>query len=373
MFRALQHNSFRYQKLFARLPKRSMGTEVAPEEGKKETNPEENKKEVVPEVKEEVVHEEGSDEGEEWPSEHEGLYANGEEPRLLEQVHQNFDKASQFTKSISPSLLNLIKQCHSVIRFNIPIRRDNGTLETITCYRAQHSHYKLPVKGGLRFAPHTTVADVEALACLMTFKLAAIDIPMGGAKGAVNIDPTQYSQKELERITRRFTLELIKKNFIGASIDVPGTDFGTDEQIMTWMMDTYQTIFGQDDINSEACVTGKFLGRGGIAGRKESTGLGVFFGIRDLLNNQEFCAKAKLDSGLEGKSFIVQGYGNVGQFATQFLQKSGAIIKGVITEKSAIYHSKGLDMDKVSKWYDEHKDLKDFPNCEMKSKHLTSL
>ena len=345
MFRALQHSRLRYQKLVSSLPKRCMSNEA--------------------------VHEEGSEEGEEFPSDnvaHDKQSEHAEEPRLLEQVHTNFDKASQYTKNITPSLLNMIKQCHSVVRFNIPLRRDNGELETVTCYRAQHSHYKLPVKGGMRFAPNTTVADVEALACLMTFKLAAIDIPMGGAKGAVSIDPKKYSERELERITRRFTLELIKKNFIGASIDVPGTDFGTDEQIMTWMMDTYQTIHGQSDINSEACVTGKFLGRGGIAGRQESTGLGVFYGIRDLLNNQEFCTKAKLKPGLEGKSFIVQGYGNVGQFTTRFLQDSGAIIRGVITEDSAIYHSKGLDMNKVLKWYEEHKNLKDFPHCEKKSK-----
>lgn len=289
------------------------------------------------------------------------------EPRFLEQVKTFFDMATKHTDA-SPNLLDLIRECHSVIKFNLPIHRDDGSIETVTCYRAHHSFHKLPMKGGVRFTPDVTVADVEALAGLMTYKLAAINIPMGGAKGAIKIDPHKYSQKELERITRKYTLELAKKSYIGAAIDVPGPDLGTDEQVMTWMKDMYTMVHGDTDINAEACVTGKYLASGGLDGRHESTGLGVFYGIRDMLDNTEFCKKAKLDKGIEGKSFIFQGFGMVGYWAAKFLVEQGAIVRGVITTDSAIYKKDGLDIEDVNKWYTEHGNLAEYPNCDKRGK-----
>jgi glutamate dehydrogenase (NAD(P)+) len=160
--------------------------------------------------------------------------------------------------------LNVIKSCNAVVRFNIPLKRDNGKIENITCYRAQHSHHRLPTKGGTRYALHIDLQETEALASLMTFKLAVADIPFGGAKGGLKIDPKSLSQGELERVTRRYTMELIKKNFIGPAIDCLGPDMGTNEQVMTWVKDTYMSLRGEQDINAEGCCTGKFISQGGI-------------------------------------------------------------------------------------------------------------
>ena len=147
--------------------------------------------------------------------------------------------------------------------------------------------------------------ETEALASLMTFKLAVADVPFGGAKGGIKIDPRKLSKGELERVTRRYTMELIKKGFIGAGIDCLGPDMGTNEQVMTWIYDTYQSVMGEKDINVQACATGKFLSQGGIAGRTESTGLGVYYAIRELMNTKSFYEKAGLSQGLEGKSFVI--------------------------------------------------------------------
>ena len=184
--------------------------------------------------------------------------------------------------------LDQIKACNSVVRFNFPLRRDNGKIETITAYRAQHKHHHLPVKGGTRYAPKIDFQETTALATLMTFKLSIGDIPFGGAKGGVRVDPSKYSDAELERITRRYTLELVKKNFIGPQVDCLGPDMGTNEQVMTWIKDMYVALRGETDINAEGCCTGKYITQGGIQGRTESTGLGIFYGTKELLNTESF-------------------------------------------------------------------------------------
>merc|ERR1712156_179662 len=226
------------------------------------------------------------------------------EPRFLEQVKLFYASAAPKT-GISAEKLNHIKACQSLVRFNIPLRRDDGTLETITCYRAQHSTYKLPVKGGTRYASNIDLQEVEALASLMTFKLAIADVPFGGAKGGVKLDPRKYSQAEVERATRKYTMELIKKGFIGAQVDCLGPDMGTNEQTMTWIKDTYVNVKGETDINAEGCCTGKFISQGGIAGRAESTGLGVYYAVREMLNTQSFVDRVGLGLGIDGKTFVV--------------------------------------------------------------------
>lgn len=289
----------------------------------------------------------------------------GEEPRFLEQVQMNFDKAAKYTR-MTPQLREFIRSCYSLIRFNIPVKRDDGTIAVIKCYRAQHSHHKLPTKGGLRLSPTINTQEIEALASLMSYKLAACNLPFGGAKGGIKIDPADYSEKEIQRIIRRYTLELAKKGFIGAAVDVPGPELGSNPQIMNWVMDTYMTIYGADDINCEASSTGKVFSRGGIDGREESTGLGVYYGIKRMLDNPDFAKKAGLEPGIRGKTFLIQGYGNVGQWSAKYLLEEGAIIVGIITRKGAIYHSKGLDMEKVNAWLKEHGNLSQFPDCEQK-------
>ena len=175
------------------------------------------------------------------------------------------------------------------------------------------------MKGGTRYSEHVDLQEVEALASLMTFKLAIADVPFGGAKGGIKINPRELSQGELERVTRKYTMELIKKGFIGAAVDCLGPDMGTNEQVMTWIKDTYMNVKGEQDINAEGCCTGKFIQQGGISGRNESTGLGVYYAVRELLNTQSFIDKAGLSKGIEDKTFIVQGFGAVGYWASKFI------------------------------------------------------
>src|SRR6187551_14720 len=193
-------------------------------------------------------------------------------------VSKSFDKAAKFTQWDS-GLLEQIKQCNAVYRMNFPVKI-NDKIEVIKAYRVQHSHHKTPCKGGIRFSTAVNLDEVMALAALMTFKCAIVNVPFGGAKGGINIDPKKYSVPDLEKITRRYTSELIKKNFIGPGTDVPAPDYGTGEREMSWIVDTYQA-YNPGQIDSNACVTGKPLAQHGIAGRREATGRGVFFAARE--------------------------------------------------------------------------------------------
>ena len=229
--------------------------------------------------------------------------------------------------------------------------------------RAQHSTHKLPVKGGTRYSDHIDLQEVEALASLMTFKLAIADVPFGGAKGGVKIDPRKYSQNEIERVTRKYTMELIKKGFIGAQVDCLGPDMGTNEQTMTWIKDTYMNVKGEQDINAEGCCTGKFISQGGIAGRAESTGLGVYYAVRELLNTQTFVDRCNLDIGIKDKTFVVQGFGAVGYWASKFIEKDGGKITTVVEYNSAIHNPDGLDVEAVKAWMTKHGSLSAFPDA----------
>jgi glutamate dehydrogenase (NAD(P)+) len=191
----------------------------------------------------------------------------------------------------------------------------------------------------------------------MTLKLSVHNVPYGGAKGGVKVDPKKYSERELMRITRRYTLELAKKNFIGAGIDVPGPDLGTNEAIMNCMKDTYATLYGEKDVNAVACVTGKSVAQGGIEGRTESTGLGVFYGIREVLNHPILAEKYGYSLGVEGKTFIVQGFGNVGFYASKFLTQAGAKLIGVVEWNSSVFNPDGIDPEDLIQYKNQHKTL----------------
>lgn len=197
----------------------------------------------------------------------------------------------------------------------------------------------------------------------MTFKLAVADVPFGGAKGGIKIDPRKLSKAELERVTRRYTMELIKKGFIGPAVDCLGPDMGTNEQVMTWIKDTYMQVKGETDINAEGCATGKFISQGGIAGRTESTGLGVYFGLRELMTFQTFQQAAKMTPGLKNKTFIMQGFGNVGYWAAKFFHNDGAKITTIIEYNSAIYNPEGFNPDEVQKYFKEKGTLDGFPTA----------
>jgi glutamate dehydrogenase (NAD(P)+) len=221
-------------------------------------------------------------------------------------------------------------------------------------YRAQHSRHRLPVKGGIRFSPEVDLQEVEALATLMTFKCAVVDVPFGGAKGGIMIDPREWTPAQLERITRRFTLELCQKNFIGPGIDVPAPDVGTSGREMAWIMDTYRQL-NPTDVNAAGCVTGKPVSQGGVRGRNEATGLGVYYGIREFLSYPEIQKAAGLSGKMEGTTVVIQGFGNVGYWAAKFFQANGAKVIGVGERECAIYDPNGFDVEALFQHRQEHK------------------
>jgi len=265
---------------------------------------------------------------------------------FLEQVNRSFDRAAAISGH-DPHLLAQIKGCNSVYRLTFPVKRDDGSIEVVQAWRAEHSHHKLPTKGGIRYSLMVNEDEVMALAALMTYKCAIVDVPFGGAKGGIRIDRRQYSLAELERITRRYTFELVKKLFIGPGVDVPAPDYGTGPTEMAWIVDTYKSLTGGGELNGEACVTGKPIAQGGIHGRLEATGRGVYFGIREACDIGEDMAALGLSKGLDGKRVVVQGLGNVGYHAARFLQQDGAVLVGLAEFEGAIASPAGLDLAQV--------------------------
>lgn len=255
-----------------------------------------------------------------------------------------FDRAAQFTDH-PKGLLDQIKACNSVYRFRFPIRKGNS-VEVIDAWRVEHSHHMSPTKGGIRYSEMVNEDEVMALAALMTYKCAIVNVPFGGAKGGIKINPKSYSLAELENITRRYTVELIKKNFIGPAIDVPAPDYGSGEREMSWIADTYYTM-NPGQLDAMGCVTGKPIALHGIHGRREATGRGVAIATRECVSVPEDMAALGLTPGLEGKRIIVQGLGNVGYHSAKFLAEFGAIIVGLCEYEGAIYNPNGLDVDAV--------------------------
>jgi glutamate dehydrogenase (NAD(P)+) len=266
------------------------------------------------------------------------------ETNFFGDVCKNFDYAAQFTKH-DHGLLDQIKSCNSVYRFRFPIRKGNG-FEVIDAWRVEHSQHQSPTKGGIRYSEMVNEDEVMALAALMTYKCAIVNVPFGGAKGGIRINPKNYTVQELENITRRYTVELIKKNFIGPSIDVPAPDYGSGEREMSWIADTYATM-NPGQLDSMGAVTGKPIALHGIAGRREATGRGVAFAVRECVNIVEDMKKIGLTPGIAGKRVIVQGLGNVGYHSAKFLQEYGAVIVGLCEYEGAIYNTDGLDVEAV--------------------------
>ncbi len=260
-------------------------------------------------------------------------------------VEKSFDKASKFTKW-SPGILEQIKACNAVYQMRFPIKRDDGSVEVIEAYRVQHSQHKTPCKGGIRFAAEVNQDEVMALAALMTYKCAIVNVPFGGGKGGIRINPKKYSAYELEKITRRYTAELIRKRFIGPGTDVPAPDYGTGEREMAWILDTYSAMH-PGEIDAAGCVTGKPISQGGLRGRREATGLGVFFGIREVCEMEDMMTKLGLTKGVEGKRVAVQGMGNVGYHSAKFFQDAGAIIVGLSEHDGGVYNQDGLNLEDV--------------------------
>ena len=288
--------------------------------------------------------------------------AESQELSFSQEVARAFDRAAALTDH-HPTLLSQIRECSSVYHIALPLKRDNGTIEVVHAWRAEHSHHRLPTKGGIRYSQLVEEDEVRALAALMTYKCAIVDVPFGGAKGGIRISRRNYSDRELERITRRYTYELKKKNFIGPGVDVPAPDYGTGGREMAWIADTYMGL-SQNEVDYLACVTGKPVAQGGIRGRTEATGRGVFFGIREACDVDEDMRKLGLPTGLEGKTVVIQGLGNVGYHTARFLEEAGAVLVGLAEYEGAIANPKGLDLETVVAHRRDTGSILDYPGAE---------
>lgn len=284
------------------------------------------------------------------------------EPSFFQSVLDHCERAAAHAV-FDRGLLDQIKACNAVYRARFPVRLDSGDVFVVEAYRAEHSFHRVPTKGGIRYAPDVNQDEVMALAALMTFKCALVGVPFGGAKGGVKIDPRKFSVRELERITRRYAAELVRKRFLGPSVDVPAPDYGTGEREMAWIADTYREMC-PDDLNALACVTGKPITLAGIPGRREATGLGVFFGIREFLGSERFMKQAGLTTGVAGKRFVIQGLGNVGYHAAAALQSAGALLVGFAEMEGAIRNPRGLDLEAVLAHRRRTGSILDFPGAE---------
>lgn len=289
---------------------------------------------------------------------------------FFDAVCKSFDKAAQFT-NFDAGILEQIKQCNSVLRMHFPVKIGNK-VEVIKAYRVQHSHHKQPCKGGIRFSEMVNLDEVMALSALMTYKCAIVNVPFGGAKGGISIDPKKYSEYELEKITRRYTSELIKKRFIGPGEDVPAPDYGTGEREMSWILDTY-TAMHPGEIDALGCVTGKPVTQGGVRGRREATGLGVFYGVREVCRNEAIMNKLGLPLGIEGKKIIVQGLGNVGYHSAKFFEEGKAVVVGLAEFEGAIYNENGLDVEAVFQHKKKTGSILHFPEARNLDKNTDAL
>uniref|UniRef100_A0AAQ5XBJ8 Glutamate dehydrogenase n=1 Tax=Amphiprion ocellaris TaxID=80972 RepID=A0AAQ5XBJ8_AMPOC len=232
-------------------------------------------------------------------------------------------------------ILRIIKPCNHVLSVSFPIKRDSGEWEVIEGYRAQHSQHRTPCKG---------------------------DVPFGGAKAGVKINPKKYSDNELEKITRRFTIELAKKGFIGPGIDVPAPDMSTGEREMSWIADTFATTMGHYDINASACVTGKPISQGGIHGRISATGRGVFHGIENFINEAAYMSQLGMCPGFQDKTFVIQGFGNVGLHSMRYLHRFGAKCVGVGEMDGNIWNPNGIDPKELEDYKLANGTIVGFPN-----------
>ncbi len=270
---------------------------------------------------------------------------------FYQSVENFFEKAARYT-GLEKGILDQIKTCNAVYAIKFPVKVTNPRtkkreVKVIEAYRVQHSHHRLPTKGGIRYSDHVNQDEVQALATLMSYKCAIVHVPFGGAKGGVKINPKQYSEEDLEKITRRYTYELLRRNFIGSSIDVPAPDYGTSSREMAWIYDTYRTL-REDDMSAAGCVTGKPVQVYGIRGRTEATGRGVFYGMREACNNTRDMKKLGITPGIAGKKIVVQGFGNVGTYSASISQEEGdAIIIAVGEADGFIYNENGLDIQEL--------------------------
>ncbi len=271
---------------------------------------------------------------------------------FLNSTNKLFDQALDYTE-ISSDLATRIRVSNSTYTINFGVKlRDK--IHTFTGWRSVHSEHFEPAKGGIRYDINASQEEVEALAALMTYKCAIIEVPYGGSKGALKINPKDWTKAEIEKVTRRFAQELIKRDLIHPAQNVPAPDVGTGANEMAWIADEYRRIH-PTDINALACVTGKPTQKGGLVGRSEATGRGVQYIIREFFRHKEDYLNANFKSGLKGKKVSIQGLGNVGYHAAKFLQEEDECrIICVMEHNGAIINPKGLNIEKIKQYYSEH-------------------
>jgi glutamate dehydrogenase (NAD(P)+) len=273
-----------------------------------------------------------------------------EEENPFESMMERFDEAARLLK-LDPNIYTILRWPNRELTVYIPVMMDDGNYQVFTGYRVQHNFARGPAKGGVRYSPDVTLDEVRALAAWMTWKCAVVNIPFGGAKGGIICDPRQMSPTELERLTRRYTAELL--DFLGPERDVPAPDMNTNEQVMAWMMDTY-SMHARHTVT--AIVTGKPIELGGSRGRREATGRGLLF----VCN--EACKKFNLAYG--DTRVVIQGSGNVGGTAAMLMHKEGYKVIGLADITGALYNPKGLDIPDVLKYLKEHKTVEDYKEAE---------
>ena len=272
----------------------------------------------------------------------------------LANAERQFDEAAA-RLNLSPGIREVLKRPRRATIVSLPVAMDDGTLKVFTGYRVQHSIVRGPAKGGIRYHPGVTLDEVGALAAWMTWKCAVVNIPFGGGKGGIICDPDKMSKGELERLTRRYAADL--SDLFGPESDVPAPDVNTNEQVMAWIVDTYSMHERRTEL---AVVTGKPLEVGGSAGRREATGRGVLFCVREMCEH--------IGMPLRGAKVAVQGFGNVGSVAADLMARDGAIIVAAADVTGAIHNPDGFDMPKLLAHMKEHRGVKGFPGA----KHLTT-
>ncbi|MGD8629361.1 MAG: Glu/Leu/Phe/Val dehydrogenase [Gammaproteobacteria bacterium] len=276
-----------------------------------------------------------------------------------EGVDRMVDRAA-LAIGLNPNTTKVIQACNAVIQVKFPVSI-GGVVEVFTGWWAIHSAHRLPAKGGLRFAPVVNQDETEALAALMSYKCAIADIPFGGAKGGLLIKPDNYSEAELREIVRQFTMELARRDFINPATNVPAPDMGTSSREMAWIADTYKTLY-PDDVNRDACVTGKPINRGGVPGRTEATGKGVQYALQEFFRHSELVASSGLSDGLASQRVVIQGLGNVGYHAAKFLsEEDGAKVIAVIQRDGVVVNEAGLNVHDVRQHLAETGGVKGFP------------
>ncbi|MFQ5354099.1 MAG: Glu/Leu/Phe/Val dehydrogenase [Thermodesulfobacteriota bacterium] len=264
---------------------------------------------------------------------------------------------------LETGLASAIKGCNAVIELRFPVEIKGG-IEVFTGWRALHSIHRLPSKGGIRYATTVNQDEIKALAALMSYKCAIVDVPFGGSKGGVCIDPAKYTRDEMRMITRRYTRELATRGFLSPSTNVPAPDMGTGQREMSWILDTYKHLH-PDDINYVACVTGKPVHLGGVHGRVEATGRGVQYVLREFFRHEDDVAAAGLKGGLGGKRVVLQGLGNVGYHVGKFVsEEDGAVITAIIERDGALVKEEGICVEEVRAFLTENGGVKGYPGAE---------